>query len=149
MATISEQLKPLIRAWAEEVQREAADSVFQATQALCPVGTGGDSGEGGALRASGQLEPDGPLAWRITYDDIGFTDEGPVAHEIRGDPFLAFDWPEAGLYPAVFRSVQWVPGAGVAANKGWFSERSATQEQFEAALLVAAEAFSLDDVAAA
>lgn len=141
VASLSEQLRPMIRAWAAEVQREAADSVFQATQALAPVG------ETGALVASGQLEQSGEFGWRISYDDRGFTDVGPEAHEIRGNPVLAFDWPAAGLYPAIFRSVMWTPGPGVAANRGWFSERSATQEQYEQALLVAAEAFSLDDVA--
>lgn len=140
MPTIAEQLAPMVERWAVQVLAEAADSVFQATQAFCPI-------DQGTMLASGTLEGDGALAWRITYDDVGYTDEGPQAHMIEGNPLLAFDWPERGLFPAVFRHVFWQPGPGVAENKGWFTDRAATQEQFENALQVAANAFSLDDAA--
>ncbi len=135
MASIAEQLGPLIEEWARQVMQEAAQIVFDATQALCPV-------EDGDTLASGQLSG-GDLTWSITYDDVGFTDEGPEAHEIEGNPLLAFDWPEQGLFPAIFRRVAWVPGPGVAANKGWFSERSASDGNFGDALIVAGDSFGL------
>lgn len=135
-SSLAEQLRPLIREWARQVAADAADLVFDATQALCPE-------DEGTLKASGSVEPRGELSFTISYDDVGFTDEGPTAHPIEGNPLLAFDWPEQGLYPAVFRHVEWVPGPGVEANKGWFTERACTQEQWENALRVAAEGVAL------
>lgn len=134
-AALSDQLRPLLEAWAEAVAQEAAEAVFDATQALCPVAPEG----GGETRDSGRLQQVGPTSWEITYDDRGFTDEGPTAHTIEGNPLLAFDWPEMGLFPAVFARVEWTPGPGVEENRGWFSERAATQENWEAELLRAAD----------
>jgi hypothetical protein len=136
MASLAGQLAPLINDWARQVVQEAAQQVFDGSQALCPVETG-------ATKASGTLEQSGDLTARISYDDRGFTDEGPDAHEIEGNPLLAFDWPQAGLFPAIFRRVAWVPGAGVAENKGWFSERSVTDDTWQTALIQAAEDFTL------
>lgn len=138
MATLAEQLETLIRDWAAEVAATAADLVFDATQALCPE-------DEGTLRASGTLDRAGDTSYTIIYDDVGFTDEGPQPHRIEGNPLLAFDWPEQGLFPAVFRHVNWVPGPGVEANKGWFTERAATQEQWENSLMIAADATALGD----
>jgi len=133
MATIASQLEPLLRDWAHEVARGGAEHVFDVSQDECPEASG-------ETRESGQLQPRGETAWTITYDDRGFTDEGPEAHPIEGNPLLVFDWEKLGLYPAVFRHVQWEPGEGVERNRGWFSERSATDDVYYEGLLDAAEA---------
>ncbi len=139
VASIAEQLRPLIEEWARQVAEAAARTVFDGTQALCPVG----DDPGGQTKDSGKVEQAGDFDWTITYDDRGFTDEGPEAHEIEGNPLLAFDWPEQGLFPAIFRRVAWVPGPGVETNKGWFSQRSCTDETWFVALQQAAEQFGL------
>lgn len=136
MASLAEQLEPLVREWGRQVAQDAAELVFDASQALCPE-------DEGTLRDSGSIEATGDLHYRISYDDVGYTDEGPVAHRIEGNPLLVFDWPEQGLFPAVFRHVDWVPGPGVEANKGWFTERAVTDEQWQNSLQVAAESVDL------
>lgn len=136
-ATIAEQLEPLLREWAANVTAAAARDVLDAAQVqFVPVAEG-------TLRDSGRLEQVAETTWSISFDDVGFTDEGPVAHPIEGDPLLVFDWPEAGLFPAFFRRVFWRPGPGVEANKGWFSERAVTEDSWLAALIDAAEAWDL------
>ena len=59
----------------------------------------------------------------IEYDvpQAEFTEYGTKAHPIVGNPLLVFYWPKVGR-TVFFRSVNWKPGPGVAANKGWFSK---------------------------
>ena len=136
-ASIADQLVPLLESWARVVMAEATNTMLTSAQALAPVG------ETGETRDSLQAQPLGDWSWEITCEDRGYTDEGPEAHTIQGNPLLAFDWPEQGLFPAVFRRVNWVPGEGVAANKGWFSERAMDEANYDAALLQAADAYGL------
>lgn len=139
MTSLAEQLRPLLEEWAQHVGDDAADLMLATAQALAPIGAEG----GGETRDSGEVDQAGHLAWSIQFDDRGYTDEGPEPHTILGNPLLAFDWPERGLFPAIFRSVEWKPGPGVAANKGWFSERAMTDDQWQNALTVAAESVEL------
>lgn len=135
-SSLAEQLRPALEEWGRQVAEEAADSIRATVEATAP----NDTGE---MVASIQLVQTGPLSWAVTVDDRGFTDVGPEAHTIEGNPLLAFDWPAAGRFPAILRSVYWTPGPGVAENRGWFSERACTDEQWGSALDVAAGAIDL------
>lgn len=136
MPTLAEQLGPLLEQWADRVMQEATDLMVDAATAVCPE-------DEGVTRASIEGQMVGPSRSTITVDDRGFTDEGPAPHHIEGNPLLVFDWPEKGLFPAVFRHVDWVPGAGVEANKGWFTERAMSDDNFTAALQIAAQSVDL------
>lgn len=127
----------MLEDWAHRVGEEAADSMRATVEALAPEDTG-------EMRDSTEVFATGQFSWAITVDDRGYTDVGPEAHTIEGNPLLAFDWPSAGKFPAIFRSVYWTPGPGVAANKGWFTERATSDEQWQNALEVAAEGIQLD-----
>ena len=54
-------------------------------------------------------------------DVASYTEEGTRAHPISGNPLLRFYWPKLGRV-VYFRRVNWRPGPGVRANKGWFSK---------------------------
>lgn len=130
--SFAEQLAQPLQQWAEDVVREASETMLERGQQLAPLGETGETVE------SGRVEQSGTHA-SLTFDDRGYTDEGPTAHRIDGNPLLVFDWPAQGLMPAAFRHVFWTPGEGVARNRGWFTERTATPELWEQDLLAAAE----------
>lgn len=132
-----------MRAWAQQVVQEAATEMELKARAQCPVAAVG----GGEMLQSIQTAAVGDLTWEITAEDRGFTDEGPEAHEIVGNPLLAFDWPAPGpgLFPAIFRHVNWVPGDGVAANKGWWTERTITDANWLEALTTAGDIVRLGE----
>jgi hypothetical protein len=134
--SLAEQLTALVSEWADAVVADAAQTemVFTA-QANCPVAPI----DGGEMLNSIQAQPLGERLWEMSVDDRGFTDEGPEPHTIYGNPLLAFDWPAAGLFPAILAKVEWVPGPGVEMNRGWWSERTVTDDNWVAALERASE----------
>lgn len=147
MASLAEQLGGMIERWSAEVMREASTEMTFKAKTECPVAPIG-GGEMISTIAADQVDP---LRYRLSVEDRGYTDEGPEPHPIEGNPLLVFDWPEAppsyggALFPAVFRHVDWKPGAGVAANKGWWSDRTITDDNFEDCLRIAAEVVNLGD----
>lgn len=148
--TLREQLEPLIRDWADQVHQDAGTAMFDLTQERCPVNKAEKpTHEPGRLKESGTGTVAGPLIFTIIYDaepDSGgesyasYTDEGTEAHPITGNPLLAFFWEKIGA-DVVFRSVQWEPGPGVAANIGWFSDVM-TEDQWADALNESASKFT-------
>lgn len=136
MSSLADQLAPMLEEWAAEVAERAAGGMEQVARDNAPDDTG-ETARSIEARRTGQT------SYEMTADDRGFTDEGPEPHRIEGNPLLAFDWPGAGLFPAVFAHVDWVPGAGVAANRGWWTLRSATDDEWLGQLEAAADAVTL------
>lgn len=142
MPSLAEQLSALLTDWANAVVADAAQNEMLFTaQTNCPIAPI----DGGEMRDSIQAQPLGERLWELSVEDRGFTDEGPEPHTIYGNPLLVFDWPEAGLFPAVFTKVNWVPGPGVELNRGWWSERTITDDNWLSALERSAEQFQLGD----
>lgn len=142
MASLAEQLEAMLREWGAAVHREASDSMLATGQAMAPVAPE----DGGETRDSGMVVPHSDTSATLTFEDRGFTDEGPEPHTITGNPYLAFEGLGGELVilgregsPA---SVNWVPGPGVEANRGWFTERTATDDHWGEALRVAADTVS-------
>lgn len=143
MPSIEDQLRPLVEEWARRVTEVAAHAQFDATQALCPVGTSESGGATGTMRDSATLDGDA-TRWHIEYQDVGYTDEGPEPHDIHGNPLLAFPWHERGIPLMIARSVHWVPGAGVEQNRGWFTN-NVTDATWDEHLRFAADSTALGD----
>lgn len=81
-----------VQRWAEECFEEAVLEMAAELDRVVPVGQTTRLGRP-ALRDTQQVTVAGTQAKiRYTAEHASFTDEGTVAHPIRGNPLLAFDW---------------------------------------------------------
>lgn len=123
MAVDMSGLLDSIETRASEVFDAASAAIVAKKIADCPIGETGDMAQSiDATPASGGA---GNLTCdlHVDVDYASYTDEGTEAHDIPGNPWIAFEGADGTVIRNTDLSgpIRWVPGAGVAANIGWFS----------------------------
>lgn len=128
--SISAQLAPVIAARGLVIHGAGIAIIEHALDARVPVDTGATRH---SRRAVTRPAPTS-ISTEISYDtpQAEITDKGPKAHVIRAHG-KALRFVGSGGTVVYRRQVNWRPGAGVARNKGWFSD-TVTDSAWRAAL---------------
>lgn len=118
-------LRALIEQYVAELAPVVDAELEASTKEAAPVRDGTLRDEITVSTAHGS----GAVTWTVDSpaDHSSYTDEGTQAHPIRGNPLLAFDWPEAGG-TVIVRSVMH-PGT---TGTHWFEQPM--PERFQEAL---------------
>lgn len=133
MAFDTSSLDLKVREWGRLVMDIALDRFIETKKGLAPIGETGDLHD--SIEARGVDDTGDGYTAEVVVDVeyASYTDEGTEAHDIHGNPFLAFQIDGEDI---VVPLVHWVPGPGVAANKGWWS--NSIDDQWSAAIETAA-----------